>query len=120
MYTPIAFYIHVFQALDIWLITCFFFTFLNLLEFCLILAISKNGNNKEKELQEDTKRKRAVKKTKKKTTIGKIERASKMIIPIFFVLFAVAFLGTFLQEEKAIDDGNGRGLFPLETAEILI
>ena len=83
------------------------------------MAISKNGN-KEKELQEDTKRKRGAKKTKKMTTVEKIEKASKIIIPIFFVLFAVAFLGTFLQEEKAADDGNGRGLFPLETAEILI
>ena len=94
--------------------TSFFFTFLNLVEFCLILAISKYMGKVE-ELSQPGYFFRNIDAvpSKKRTPVEVIELCSKVAIPAGYALFVSIFLVIYLggEDDQTLD---GRVLVPLQ------
>ena len=98
--------------------TSFSFTFLNLIEFCLILAISQYRARKVMDHQpEQFLRNNTGDAKKKRTTVEAIKLCSKVAIPAGYALFVSIFLGIYLggEEQQSVD---GRELVPLESVEM--
>ena len=94
--------------------TSFFFTFLNLVEFCLILAISKYMGKVEELIQPRrlVRNNNAVP-SKKRSPVEVIELCSKVAIPAGYALFVSIFLVIYLSsaDDQTLD---GRVLVPLQ------
>ncbi|TRY70557.1 hypothetical protein TCAL_02346 [Tigriopus californicus] len=96
------------KAIDIWLITCFAFTFSILVEFCLVISLTQASALKEMVTEvgsRDNHTKPKKVKSQKEFSLDKknvarslkiaymMERWAKIILPFFFSTFFVIFVG---------------------------
>ena len=99
--------------------TSFFFTFMNLIEFCVILAISKQLNDQEDNNPVyNINGKRGHKfKVKSTSVINRIEQVCKILIPVGYAIFIVAFLSTHLGQSQH-NLRPGRLLIPMREIDM--
>jgi hypothetical protein len=114
------------KALDIWMITCFTFTFMVLTEFCIVLALTVEGpecfrvefnsfNSHKKGLGGH-----ALKKAPKQRQIERafmIETYSKFVLPLLFYSFTFVFFAVcYLHRQNTYPEGTIRS--PVEDGTI--
>ena len=95
------------QALDVWLITSFCFNFMNLIEFCIVTALLRNptkstprrkGAGKERDSRSFESK--LVKRRSRENLAYSLDRWSKVLLPVLYCFFLLAFFVHFLPYEK--------------------
>lgn len=118
------------KAIDIWLVTCFGFTFSVLIEFCLVISLTQSPaivTHGENETQVKAKKIQVPKNYIQND--GKIERLSsiafmlekwtKVILPLFFLSFLVIFIG-YVKSTEVFEDQANVTKTPLQVIEMMI
>ncbi len=90
------------KAIDIWLMTCFFLTFVVLLEFCLVLYMTNSAKWYEVVTKSKTKRKRGNRENScpsKATGAYLMEKWSATVLPLSYHIFVLVFFFYFSVEQ---------------------
>ena len=90
------------KSMDIWMLVSFSYTFLVLLEFCSVLALTMVNSGTSRSQVMDTKMK--GKDAKRKLAAGAIERHCKVMFPVTYIIFIVLYFACNVNYEAMDED----------------